>query len=154
MLDLSEQTEFNKLTVCCNEIILENNDSTNETSEVPQEGAHQSQSPAPVALDIKRRMRELLSIPDSQRSDEQWDELIELEIQMAPGNRVGAGGPRENNQPRSQSPRGGGGGGGNPGGGAPGGGGNWKRHGPSRGKHGKPGGGGGPKKPPQPNPAG
>lgn len=35
-------------------------------------------------------MQELLAIPDSQRTDAEWDELIELEITMAPGNREGA----------------------------------------------------------------
>ena len=35
----------------------------------------------------RRRLQELLSIPDSQRTDEQWDELNELEIKLAPGNR-------------------------------------------------------------------
>lgn len=45
---------------------------------------------APVAqpFDAKRRLRELLSIPERDRSDEQWDEIIELEIQLAPGNRI------------------------------------------------------------------
>ncbi|NJD23902.1 MAG: hypothetical protein FIB06_00695 [Betaproteobacteria bacterium] len=33
-------------------------------------------------------MRELLSVPERDRTDEQWDEIIELEIQLAPGNRV------------------------------------------------------------------
>lgn len=40
--------------------------------------------------DSRRRLRELLSIPERDRTDEQWDEIIELEIQLAPGNRVGA----------------------------------------------------------------
>ncbi len=35
-------------------------------------------------------MQELLEIPDSQRTEAEWDELIELEISMAPGNREGA----------------------------------------------------------------
>lgn len=39
-------------------------------------------------LDIRRRLRELLSVPERDRSDEQWDEIIELEIQLAPGNRL------------------------------------------------------------------
>jgi hypothetical protein len=43
---------------------------------------------APPPNDSRRRMRELLSIPERDRTDEQWDELIELEIQNAPGNRV------------------------------------------------------------------
>lgn len=48
------------------------------------------QPPAPPANDNRRRLRELLSIPERDRSDEQWDEIIELEIQLAPGNRVSA----------------------------------------------------------------
>lgn len=46
--------------------------------------------PAP-AFDSRRRLRELLSIPERDRTDEQWDEIIELEIQLAPGNRISAG---------------------------------------------------------------
>ena len=44
--------------------------------------------PAPQGLDSRRRLRELLSVPERDRSDEQWDEIIELEIQLAPGNRL------------------------------------------------------------------
>ena len=40
--------------------------------------------------DSRRRLRELLSIPERDRTDEQWDEIIELEIQLAPGNRIGS----------------------------------------------------------------
>ena len=80
----------------------------------------------------RRRMQELLSIPDSQRTDEQWDELNELEIKLAPGNRdpgnrgpVGDdhdGPPRHNqNQNRGQGGHGGGGGGQGGGGGGQGG---------------------------------
>ena len=43
---------------------------------------------APPPNDNRRRLRELLSVPERDRSDEQWDEIIELEIQLAPGNRV------------------------------------------------------------------
>lgn len=39
-------------------------------------------------FDPRRRLRELLSVPERDRTDEQWDEIIELEIQLAPGNRV------------------------------------------------------------------
>lgn len=35
-------------------------------------------------------MQALLAIPERQRTDAQWDELIELEIMFAPGNREGA----------------------------------------------------------------
>jgi hypothetical protein len=59
--------------------------------------------PAPAAApqaqptDSRRRLRELLSVPERDRTDEQWDEIIELEIQLAPGNRVSTteqGGPQ------------------------------------------------------------
>ena len=35
-------------------------------------------------------MQALLAVPDRDRTDEQWDELNELEILLAPGNREGA----------------------------------------------------------------
>jgi hypothetical protein len=35
-------------------------------------------------------LRELLDIPDRERSDAEWDELNELEIALASGNRPGA----------------------------------------------------------------
>lgn len=41
----------------------------------------------PQPLDPRRRIRELLAIPERDRTDEQWDELNELEIRTAPGNR-------------------------------------------------------------------
>ncbi len=48
----------------------------------------------PQLADPRRRLRELLAIPDHQRSDAIWDEIIELEICLAPGNRV-QGAPAE-----------------------------------------------------------
>jgi hypothetical protein len=42
------------------------------------------QNPSP-----RSRMQALLAIPDNQRTEEQWDELHELEITLAPGNRIG-----------------------------------------------------------------
>jgi hypothetical protein len=72
----------------------------------------------------RRRLQELLAIPDSQRTEAQWDELNELEIKLAPGNRESpsdSGGSRDG-QPQGhghgqgqgqgqgrQNPRGGGG---------------------------------------------
>ena len=41
----------------------------------------------PQPLDPRSRIRELLAIPERDRTDEQWDELNELEIRTAPGNR-------------------------------------------------------------------
>ena len=38
-------------------------------------------------IDMRRRIRELLSIPERDRTDAEWDELNELEIRTAPGNR-------------------------------------------------------------------
>ena len=72
--------------------------------QIPEQEAGTTQ-PQPAAVDPRRRLRELLSVPERDRSDEQWDEIIELEIQLAPGNRVSA----------SEQGGGGGGGGGNPG---------------------------------------
>lgn len=75
----------------------------------------------PQPTSPRRRMQELLAIPDSQRSDEEWDELNELEISLAPGNREGAPDPNIRRNPHNPSSGGGrgrsGGGGGNSGGG-------------------------------------
>ena len=38
--------------------------------------------------DPRLRLRELRAIPERNRTDAQWDELNELEIQFAPGNRI------------------------------------------------------------------
>jgi hypothetical protein len=46
-------------------------------------------TPAVPAFDPRRRIRELMSIPERDRTDAEWDELNELEIQTAPGNRSG-----------------------------------------------------------------
>lgn len=57
------------------------------------------------------RLRELLAIPERDRSDAVWDEIIELEISLAPGNR--ASGPQgdaghRHDPGRGQQPPGGG----------------------------------------------
>jgi hypothetical protein len=41
------------------------------------------------------RLRELLQIPDRERTDAQWDELNELEIVLASSNRQGAPRPEQ-----------------------------------------------------------
>lgn len=59
------------------------------------------QSPSPRA-----RLQTLLAIPERERTDEQWDELNELEIMLASGNREAAPGqnvPRNDNQPGGHS---------------------------------------------------
>lgn len=57
----------------------------------------------------RQRLKELQAISDRQRTDEQWDELNELEIMFAAGNREGAPMPR-GNTPGGGQPRPGGGG--------------------------------------------
>lgn len=112
----------------------------NPIEETPVE----SPAPAPVnpGLDSRRRLRELLSVPERDRTDEVWDEIIELEIQLAPGNRVSGnehGGNNAGRGPQQGKPQGGGGGGA---------GGQQKKHRPRannnrRGRPGKPPAGGG-----------
>src|SRR5574343_474916 len=67
-------------------------------------------------VDTRRRLRELLSVPERDRTDEQWDEIIELEIQLAPGNRISGneshGGGSQGRNPMSHGKPGGGGAGG------------------------------------------
>lgn len=55
-------------------------------------------SPQPVSP--RRRLQILQAIPDCQRTDEQWDELNELEIMLAPGNREDRQHDRQDQQPR------------------------------------------------------
>lgn len=50
--------------------------------------------------DLRQRLKTLLAIPDSQRTEAQWDEIIELEITLAPGNREDA--PKQGAQRKSQ----------------------------------------------------
>lgn len=45
-------------------------------------------SPQPTSP--RQRLQALLAIPEGQRTDAQWDELNELEIELASGNRQGA----------------------------------------------------------------
>lgn len=48
----------------------------------------------PQPTSPRRRLQALLAIPDSERTEAQWDELNELEIMFAPGNRIDTGGDR------------------------------------------------------------
>jgi len=45
----------------------------------------------PRGPDPRRRLRELLATPERDRSDAVWDEIISLEIELAPGNRITPG---------------------------------------------------------------
>jgi hypothetical protein len=66
----------------------------------------------PQPASPRRRLQELLAIPERQRTDEQWDELNELEITLASGNRGGGpdqgGGGRRPGAPPSGQPKSGG----------------------------------------------
>ncbi len=64
------------------------------------------QNPSP-----RSRLQALLAIPDNQRTEEQWDELHELEITLAPGNRIGH---QEKQNPLAGQGKGSGGGRGGP----------------------------------------
>jgi hypothetical protein len=55
----------------------------------------------------RQRLQALLAIPERQRTDAQWDELIELEIMLAPGNREGAPQPGGGNRRNPNAPQGG-----------------------------------------------
>lgn len=70
----------------------------NTESEKPENLQPAEETPAapqvqqePRGFDPRRRLRELLSVPERDRTDAQWDEINELEIQLAPGNRVSPG---------------------------------------------------------------
>ena len=52
----------------------------------------------------RARLRELLDIPDRDRTDEQWDELNELEISLAQGNRQGAPQPAQRDVRQQMQP--------------------------------------------------
>ena len=56
--------------------------------EAPPVEAQRNERPAPPANDPRRRLRELLAIPERDRTDPVWDEIISLEIETAPGNRA------------------------------------------------------------------
>jgi hypothetical protein len=66
----------------------------------------------------RRRLQLLLQIPEKERTEEQWDEINELEIGLASGNRPDAGQqqrpgpPRGPGGPGNPNPSGPGGGGG------------------------------------------
>ena len=72
----------------------------------------------PLPESPRRRLQELLAIPERQRTDEQWDEINELEIKLASANREDAPDPgarrdapsnNNNNQGRRNNRPGGGG---------------------------------------------
>lgn len=84
----------------------DNNDQNgNEALPQQQPAPQQPQTPSG-----KQRLRELIAIPERQRTDAEWDELNELEISLAQGNREGAPDPGNRQQKQQGQPGGGGGG--------------------------------------------
>ncbi len=65
----------------------------------------------------RKRLQMLLAIPDNQRTEAQWDEINELEISLAPGNRIDAPLPRALQPITAHHKSGGGAGGAKPSGG-------------------------------------
>jgi hypothetical protein len=63
------------------------------------------------ATSPRQRLQDLLAIPERQRTDAEWDEINELEIKLAQGNREGGPDPNaQRKQPGlSGPPRSGGG---------------------------------------------
>lgn len=78
-----------------------------DPNDKPQNDRPQTESP-------RQRLQALLSVPERQRTDAQWDEIVELEITLAPGNKAGAPDQhmRRTHIPGTQGNLGGGGGGG------------------------------------------
>lgn len=77
------------------------------TPEQPTEAQPAEAKPQePLTPDPRRRLRELLAIPERDRTDEVWDEIASLEIELAPGNRAvspqGDSGRGQDQQPRRQ----------------------------------------------------
>ena len=54
-------------------------------SEIPEKETQPQPQPQPrEPRDPNARLRELLAIPERQRTDAQWDEIIEIEISQGP----------------------------------------------------------------------
>lgn len=53
----------------------------------------------PQPVSPRRRLQALLEVPERDRTDEEWDEINELEIMLAPGNR---GANQEQNGQRNE----------------------------------------------------
>jgi hypothetical protein len=62
-----------------------------------------SNAPKPVSL--RQRLQECLAVPERQRTDEQWEEINELEIKLASSNRQDASPQRGRNDAPPQHAR-------------------------------------------------
>lgn len=63
----------------------------------------------PQPLSPRRRLQMLLAIPDNQKTEAEWDEINELEITLAPGNRIDSREYEPRGEPRREGHAGGGG---------------------------------------------
>lgn len=83
-----------------------NSSPPDDETTAPQPAPQAQPAPViPVAKDPRRRLQELLAISDRDRTDAQWDELVELEIQMAPGNKADSGNMPGSNNRQNPPPR-------------------------------------------------
>jgi len=61
---------------------------------------------APQPTSPRQRLNTLLAIPERERTDAEWDEINDLEIRLAPGNREDGPKQQQNqNQNQNQAPR-------------------------------------------------
>jgi hypothetical protein len=63
--------------------------------------------PTPTSNDLRTRLRQLLSIPERDRTDEEWDAIVAIEIELGPGKAIGLpkaqnGQPGQPSAPRHQ----------------------------------------------------
>ncbi len=63
--------------------------------------AVESSPPKLQPPDPRQRLRQLLSVPERNRTDAMWDEIVELEIQTSPANRAQ---PQQGNSGQRQEP--------------------------------------------------
>lgn len=61
--------------------------------------------PQPQPISPRRRLQELLAIPEYQRTDAEWDEVNELEISLASANRLDAPDPSVRRSASPSQPR-------------------------------------------------
>jgi hypothetical protein len=41
--------------------------------------------PTPTSNDLRAKLRQLLAIPERDRTDEEWDAIVAIEIELGPG---------------------------------------------------------------------
>jgi hypothetical protein len=51
---------------------------------------------------MRSRLRQLLTIPERDRTDEEWDAIVAIEIELGPGKPIGQGQPKGQNPQQGQ----------------------------------------------------